>query len=165
MCRWYGSISEERAGRTSSLRLKRLYVHHHSRSPYNDADEQGTTVPSASKLLMCLSPSSLPQPTSGTPELFDDAGHPTLRPTYDMIGNEMHSISQSGIGSGSGAGTLVILDGLSELTYMGFEPAQIQKFVRAVLYLVRNVRPPLLPTSSAFILGTDDQRPARRLSL
>lgn len=140
MCRWYGSISEERAGRTSSLRLKRLYVHHHSRSPYNDADEQGTTVPSASKLLTCISPSSLPQPTSGTPALFDDAGHPTLRPTYDAIGKELHSTPHSRIGSGAGA--LVILDGLSELTYMGFEPAQIQKFVRAVLNLVRNVRPP-----------------------
>ena len=45
---------------------------------------------------------------------------------------------------------MVILDGLAELTYVGFEPVRIQQFIRAILSLVRNVS--TLPSDSAMNL-------------
>lgn len=91
-----------------------------------------TIPPASAKLLTTISPSSLPSTSPlTTPSLYDDGSRPTLRPTFDAISKEVDG----------GQSTLIIVDGLAELLWMGFEPSRVQQFVRAVLSLARHVRP------------------------
>jgi hypothetical protein len=96
------------------------------------ADLKGTNLPPASsKLFAAISPSSLPNPTNSVPSLYNEASEPSLRPTWDAIVKETSDKQPS----------LIILDGLVELSYLGFEPKEIVQFVRAVLALTRKVSP------------------------
>lgn len=93
-------------------------------------DEKGTNLPSATtKLFTSISPSSLPTPPTGIPSLYNEDSSPSLRSTWNAIEKETSDKQPA----------LVILDGLVELSYLGFEPKEIVRFVRAVLALTRKV--------------------------
>lgn len=82
-----------------------------------------------SKLFSTISPSSLPSPPDSVPALYIEDSSPSLRSTWDAIVKETSDKQPA----------LIILDGLVELSYLGFEPKEIGKFVRAVLSLTRKV--------------------------
>jgi hypothetical protein len=82
-------------------------------------------------LFTTISPSSLPIPPSGAPSIYTDDFSPSLRSTWDAIVKETSDKQPA----------LIILDGLVELSYLGFEPKEILQFVRAVLGLMRKVSP------------------------
>lgn len=93
-------------------------------------DVQGTNLPSvSSKLFSAISPSSLPSPPNGIPSLYNEVSEPSLKPTWDAIVKETSGQQPA----------LIILDGLVELSYLGFEPKQTIQFVRAVLALTQKV--------------------------
>ncbi|WWD16335.1 hypothetical protein CI109_100761 [Kwoniella shandongensis] len=101
----------------------------------------GTPLPpTASKEFVHIAPSSLPHavPTTQTsPKLFDEESRPSLRPTCDAIIPNLKE------------GSLVILDGLSELVWMGIPSVEVGKFVRAVFAKVRNTQSILVSTIHA----------------
>jgi hypothetical protein len=93
--------------------------------------KQGTALPPAnSKLFTTISPSSLPTPPKEMPSLYDQNSAPTLRPTWEAILKETNDNQPC----------LIILDGLVELSYLGFEPKEITRLTRAVLSRTRKVR-------------------------
>ncbi|WVW82014.1 hypothetical protein I302_104019 [Kwoniella bestiolae CBS 10118] len=90
----------------------------------------GTPLPPlTSNSFIHISPSSLPSSikvsTKNTPRLFDGNDAPSLRETYDTTLSHLTEHS------------LVILDGLSELDWIGFSALEISKFVRAVFAKVK----------------------------
>lgn len=75
--------------------------------------------------------------------MFDDASCPSLRETYEsikaaLVKSEAPKTTSSAV-VGDYTGSLVILDGLTELLWMGFEAVQIGSFLRAVVALNRDV--------------------------
>ncbi|WWC58318.1 uncharacterized protein I303_100858 [Kwoniella dejecticola CBS 10117] len=124
----------------------------------------GTPLPpAASPQFIHFTPSFLPFPiptpssssssssSKNTPRLFDDNDQPTLRDTYNSI---VPVIAE---------GSLIILDGLSELSWIGMSAMEISKFVRAVFartrssnaILVSTLHADHLPLSSNVIPQTD----------
>ncbi|WWD09122.1 hypothetical protein V865_007244 [Kwoniella europaea PYCC6329] len=112
----------------------------------------GTPLPpSTSPSFIHISPSSLPSSIKTTnknaPKLLDNNQKPALKETYDNIIPHLTD------------GSLVILDGLSELDWIGFSPLEISKFVRAVFakvklsnsILVLTIHADHLPLSSTVI--------------
>ncbi|KAK6905414.1 hypothetical protein L486_02118 [Kwoniella mangroviensis CBS 10435] len=112
----------------------------------------GTPLPPlTSHSFIHISPSSLPSsikiPNKNTPSLFDIDEKPILRETYDYITSHLTD------------GSLLILDGLSELDWLGFSPLELSKFVRAVFakvklsnsILVSTIHADHLPLSSTII--------------
>jgi len=92
------------------------------------ADEQSIILPSTATSFSHIMPTSLPvsRQASG-PSLYDEDDSPTLRPTYDAL---IPTLVED---------VVVILDGLSELLSIGFEPAEVTRFVRAVNAQTRSV--------------------------
>jgi hypothetical protein len=84
--------------------------------------------------------------------LFDESTDaPDLKPTYEALlphiaatasvsGAKSKSESESSHGVGADTGAVVVLDGLAELLWIGFEPVDVGRFVRAVFAKVRSVR-------------------------
>ncbi|WVQ93724.1 hypothetical protein IAU59_000801 [Kwoniella sp. CBS 9459] len=112
----------------------------------------GTPLPPATtsnSSFVTISPSSLPPsipltaPTASSsaqaPRLYtDDSPHPSLRSTYDCINANLSSTATEG--------SLVILDGLSELLWMGMSAVDVARFVRAVFARVRSTKSTLVST-------------------
>ncbi|WWC66722.1 uncharacterized protein I206_100627 [Kwoniella pini CBS 10737] len=118
----------------------------------------GTPLPPlTSPQFIHITPSSLPSfigPSSSlknAPRLFDDNDRPSLKTTYNSI---LPHISEN---------SLVILDGLTELNWIGFSSLEISKFVRAVFSKVKSIKAILvstlhadhLPLSSSIIPQTE----------
>ncbi|KAK8861736.1 hypothetical protein IAR55_002559 [Kwoniella newhampshirensis] len=101
----------------------------------------GTPLPPASsKEFVHITPSSLPYsiPTNSTsPRLSDDGSRASLRATYDSVVPHLKE------------GSLVILDGLSELVWMGMSSVEVGSFVRAIFAKVRNTKSTLVSTVHA----------------
>ena len=75
-----------------------------------------------------IAPTSLPFGMSGkAPCLYDETGFPTLQPTCKAVQDALT------------ADSLVILDGLSDLLAIGFEPAEIFRMVRKTQSRVMSV--------------------------
>lgn len=76
-------------------------------------------MPTTEVGLVHIAPTSLPSGMAGkTPCLYDESGSPTLQPTSKAVQDALT------------ADSLVILDGLSDLLAMGFEPAEVFRTVR-----------------------------------
>ncbi|WRT63897.1 uncharacterized protein IL334_000823 [Kwoniella shivajii] len=102
----------------------------------------GTPLPpTTSQSFIHIAPTSLPTfiPTTNknSPRIFDGNGSPTLKETYNSIISQLTE------------GNLVIIDGLSELNWMGVSAMEIGKFVRALLSKVRNTNSILVSTLHA----------------
>lgn len=65
-----------------------------------------------------------------SPPLFDAAGNPTLRATFDATTAALPPTPTSSVDTTPAA--LLVLDGLSELAYAGIPPVEVARFVRAV---------------------------------
>ncbi|WVF66093.1 hypothetical protein IAT40_000832 [Kwoniella sp. CBS 6097] len=109
----------------------------------------GTPLPpyTNSPSFITISPSSLPtfisvaagstSSTSSSPRLYTETStEPSLRETYDCICSYLKQSQDS----------LVILDGLSELLWMGFSARDVTRFVRAVFARVRSTKSSLVST-------------------
>lgn len=110
-------------------------------------------LPSSPSDFTHISPSSLPAfmvSSSTSPSLYDEDDQPTLRGTYDACKGAIHNDS------------VIILDGLSELLYMGFSLTSVWRFVRAIHMLSLRVSSSSLGPSQAhvIVLCSSCQRPA-----
>ncbi|WWC85993.1 uncharacterized protein L201_000864 [Kwoniella dendrophila CBS 6074] len=118
----------------------------------------GTPLPAiTSPQFIHISPSSLPaiipNSTKNTPRLFNENNEPSLKETYQNIVSNIN-----------GEGNLIILDGLSELSWIGLTSKEISKFVRAVFSKVKSSKSILvstlhsdhLPLSSTIIPSKDE---------
>ncbi|WVR03660.1 hypothetical protein IAU60_000655 [Kwoniella sp. DSM 27419] len=122
--------------------------------------------PSTSSTFVHISPTSLPASIgvkdTNRPRLFDEHDVPSLRATYDAI---VASIT---------GGAVVILDGLSELTWAGVPAEEVARMVRALLAHARKNKAvlvstlhsdhlPLIDTTSSQSEGSTDSELLERL--